>query len=334
MMRATVCREAASGLLASMLVMGSRYCGGLATPPTPAGAMAVTSVACACMERLMTTSYSLAKRLVSSAVRMELSGLAAEGRPNGGCCEAVDGNGAGGRDVELKRSLPGEEERVAGSGDAGEHGVGIHVHGFDGVGHGAAPAHALAAAEVGGDGLPCGGLIEVREERIGQLDGVGVDLRFGGGRHERAGVGDDGGAAGVEESSARRRERRIEREGAAGLRSLEGDGQQIGQRIGEARRAGASGGESGKGVRIGGDDGAVTVVAALQIDADEGAVVESRCHCAMAASELSSRKKRADIEAGHGGHGGGAKELPAGIVCICSSWLAPIAARRSLATPR
>ncbi len=44
MMRATVCMEAASGLSASMFVMGSRYCGGLATPPTPAGAMALASI--------------------------------------------------------------------------------------------------------------------------------------------------------------------------------------------------------------------------------------------------------------------------------------------------
>ena len=51
----------------------------------PAGAMAVTSAACACIERLITTSYSLAKRLVSSEVRIEFSGLAAAGMPNGGC---------------------------------------------------------------------------------------------------------------------------------------------------------------------------------------------------------------------------------------------------------
>jgi len=57
--------------------------------------------------------------------------------------------------------LAGEEKRISRGGDAGEHGIGVHVHGFNGVGHGATPAHLLATAEIGGDGLPCGGLIEV-----------------------------------------------------------------------------------------------------------------------------------------------------------------------------
>ena len=238
-------------------------------------------------------------------------GRRAEGRLR----EPVDGNGAGGRDVELERSLPGEEERVAGGGDAGEHGVGIHVHGFDGVGDGAAPADALAAAEIGGDGLPRGGLIEVREQRIGQRNGVGVDLRFGGGSDQRAGVGDDGGAAGVEEV-LHAGERGIEREGAAGLRSLESDGQQFAHGIGEAGRAGARRGECGKGVGIGGDHGAVAVVAALQVDADQGAIVGAAGSLRHGGKRVELEKKRAHVEAGHGGHGGRAEKLPAGLVAF------------------
>ena len=185
------------------------------------------------------------------------------------------GMGPAGVTLSWNEVWPGEEERVAGSGDAGEHGVRIHVHGFDGVGNRAAPAHALAAAEIGGDGLPCGGLIEVRKQRIGQRDGVGVDLRFGGRRDQRAGVGDDGGAAGVEEI-LHAAERGIEREGAAALRSLERDGQQLAHGISEAGRAGTRVRKGGKGFGIGGDHGAVAVVAALQIDADQGAIVRCR----------------------------------------------------------
>ena len=36
-------RDAPAGLSVSMLVTGSRYCGGFGMPPTPAGAMAVAS---------------------------------------------------------------------------------------------------------------------------------------------------------------------------------------------------------------------------------------------------------------------------------------------------
>ena len=129
----------------------------------------------------------------------------------------------------------------------------------------------------------------MRKERIGQRNGVRIDLRLGGGRNERAGIGYDCGAACVEEI-LHTDERRVEREGAAALRSLESDGQQFAQGISEAGRALAGSGEGGKGVGIGGDDRAMAVVAALQINADEGAIVESPVPCAMAASELSSTK--------------------------------------------
>ena len=83
MILATVCKEVASGLLASLFDWGFRYCGGLGIPPGPAGSIALASCACAWIERLTTTPYSLAKRLVSSAVRIAESGLDDSGKPNG-----------------------------------------------------------------------------------------------------------------------------------------------------------------------------------------------------------------------------------------------------------
>ena len=136
-----------------------------------------------------------------------------------GLRQSGDGNRTGRSDVELERRLPGEEESDARGGDAGEHGVGIHVHALDQVGHGAAPADVFGAAAVRGDGLPGRGLIEVRKQRGGQGNGVGVDLRFGGGRDQGAGVGDDGGAAGVEEI-LHAGEVGIQGEGAAALRGI------------------------------------------------------------------------------------------------------------------
>src|SRR5271165_4520728 len=93
MMRATVWSEVAKSLLASLLVMGSRNCGGSGMPPTPAGSMELASCAWACVERLTTTSYSFANRFDSSAVRIDANGLAAAGRPNGGCFNPYIGIG-------------------------------------------------------------------------------------------------------------------------------------------------------------------------------------------------------------------------------------------------
>ena len=155
-----------------------------------------------------------------------MKGIDGTGQPKRRLAEAVDGNGTGRRHVELKGRLPGEEESVAGGGDAGEHGIRIQVHGFDSIGNRAAPAYALAATEIGGDGLPCGGLVEVREELSGSWTELALICVFGGWRNQRAGVGDDRRAACVKKV-LHTKERRIEREGAATLRSLEGNGQQF-----------------------------------------------------------------------------------------------------------
>ena len=95
----------------------------------------------------------------------------------------------------------------------------------------------LGAAAIRSDGLPRGGLIEMREERSRQRDGVGIDLRLGGGCNQRACVGDDGGAARIEEILQARSRLGIQREGSAALRSLGHDGQQFAQGIGQPRRA-------------------------------------------------------------------------------------------------
>jgi len=47
--------------------------------------MELASAACAAVERLTTTSYSLAKRLASLLVRMEASALVPACCPNSGC---------------------------------------------------------------------------------------------------------------------------------------------------------------------------------------------------------------------------------------------------------
>src|SRR5580658_2671693 len=119
MMRATVWSEAASGLSTSMLVVGSRYCGGLGTPVGPAASMDEASSACAWMERLTTTSYSFAKRLVSSAVRMEESAVDPACEPKRGCDNPEIGMGPAGvtfnwNEVwpERKRAMPAVEMQV------------------------------------------------------------------------------------------------------------------------------------------------------------------------------------------------------------------------------
>ena len=122
MMRATVCIEAASGLSVSLLVIGSRYCGGLATPLAPAGSH------CACQHGLRLDGaidhhlrYSLREEvgLVGGQDRAERIGsrLLPEQRLR----ETGDGNRPCRRHVELERSLPGQKERNARSRDAGEH---------------------------------------------------------------------------------------------------------------------------------------------------------------------------------------------------------------------
>jgi hypothetical protein len=93
----------------------------------------------------------------------------------------------------------------------------------------------------------------------------------------------------------------IESEGAARLRSLERDGQQLIHGIGEAGSAGAGGGEGGEGSGIGGDDGAMAIVAALQVDADERAVVGAGGGLRHGRERVELDEERAGIDAGHGG---------------------------------
>ncbi len=75
------------------------------------------------------------------------------------------------------------------------------------------------AAAIGGDGLPCRGLIEVRVQRCRQRNRVGLNLSLGGWSDQGAGIGDDGSAASVEEV-LHSDQSWIEGEGAAGLWSL------------------------------------------------------------------------------------------------------------------
>src|SRR5277367_6600990 len=93
MILATVCSEVAKLLFASLFVIGSRYCVGFATPPGPAANIAVERVACAAVERLTTTSYSLAKRFVSSAVRIDESAFDPAWLPNTGLANPEIGIG-------------------------------------------------------------------------------------------------------------------------------------------------------------------------------------------------------------------------------------------------
>src|SRR5580692_2877460 len=96
MILATVCSEAASGLSVSLLVIGSRYCGGFGIPLGPAVSIEEAKVACACMERLSTTSYSFANRLVSSALRIEESAIVPADCPNRGWANPAMGIGPAG----------------------------------------------------------------------------------------------------------------------------------------------------------------------------------------------------------------------------------------------
>ena len=168
----------------------------------------------------------------------------------------------------------------------------------------------LAGTAVGGDGLPRCSLIEVGEERVGKGDGVGLDLGFGGGRDEGADVGDDSGAAGVEEV-LNAGEIRIEGEGASGLRRQRRDGQQVGERIGEAGCAGAGGGERGEGIGVGSDHGAVAIIAALQEDAHERLVVGGAIALRHGGHGVEPENDGAGVHAGHGGERSGAEELAA-----------------------
>ncbi len=150
---------------------------------------------------------------------------------------SIDGNRAGRSDIQLEGCLPGKKQCDARGGDAGEHGVRIHVHAFDQIRHRAAPSDMFCAAAVRCDGLPCRRLIEVREQRSRQRNGVGIDLRLGCGSDQRAGIGHNRGAAGVEEV-LHPGQRGIERECASALRSLQRNRQQLAHRIRKPRRSG------------------------------------------------------------------------------------------------
>ena len=209
--------------------------------------------------------------------------------------------------------MTGEEEGDAGGGDTGEHGVGVHVHALDEVGNRSAPSDVLGAAAVGGDGLPRSGLIEVGKQRSRQGNGVGIDLRFGCRRDKGSGVGDDGGAAGVEEVLYAR-EVRVEGEGTSALRSIRSDGQQAGERVSESGSAGARLRERVVGVGVGGDDGAVAVVAALQKDADQSAIVRSAGSLSHGGEGVEPENKGAGVEARHRSQRCGAEKLAAGLL--------------------
>src|SRR3984885_11739098 len=112
MMRATVWSEAARGLSVSMLVTGSRYWGGLGTPVGPAASMDEARSAWAWMERLTTTSYSLAKRLVSSAERMEASASDPACWPKRGCASPEIGMGPAGVTLSWNEVWPARKRAM------------------------------------------------------------------------------------------------------------------------------------------------------------------------------------------------------------------------------
>ena len=82
-----------NGLSVSLFVIGSRYCGGLGIPLAPAGSIEIASVACAWIERWMTTSYSLAKRFCFVGAEDRVERVGTRRLPNKGCARPPMGIG-------------------------------------------------------------------------------------------------------------------------------------------------------------------------------------------------------------------------------------------------
>ena len=243
---------------------------------------------------------------------MELSGLAADGQAEGRLGETVDGNGTGRRDVELERRLAGEKERVAGGGDAGEHGVGIHVHALDDVGNGAAPTDMLSAA-ADWRRWPATPRSDRSARRANPGSGTELALICA----LVAGAISVPVLATMAARPALKRFCTPPREGlSAKVRPLCGVlrvmGSRFAERISETRRAGARLREGRERSWVGGDHGAVAIVAALQVDADERVVVGGAGSLRHGGERVELEEKRARGDAGHGGHGSGSEETAGG----------------------
>ena len=155
----------------------------------------------------------------------------------------------------------------------------------------------------------------MREQRPGQRSVSRIPLGLGDRFDQGSGVGHQRATAGVKQILYAG-EIGIESEGASGLRGSGHDRQQLAHGIGEPLGAVAGLGKSSEGIRIGRNQCAMAIVAALEIDANDGAVVRG-CGRAM----RTHRRQRAHAvqqrACGHASRrriGGSLHELTPGMV--------------------